>query len=111
MPDSIIVKVDPPQIQVMPGAQVSLNVTVRNRTEEVENYLLRLDGAQPDWGEIVPDQLSAFPMQDVQAQLTLHPPKDTRGATYHLTLKALSQTRAGAEGRAPLDVDVPAQQP
>ncbi len=107
MPDSIIIKVDPSQIQLMPGAQGTLNVTVRNRTEEVENYLLSLEGAQPGWGEVAPDQLSAFPMQDVQASVTIHPPQDARGAVYHLTLRARSQTRSGVEGLAPFDVDVP----
>ncbi|TMC52119.1 MAG: hypothetical protein E6J26_09355, partial [Chloroflexi bacterium] len=49
-------------------------------------------------------------MQDVQARLTIHPPQEAHGAVYHLTLRALSQTRSGVEGRALIDVDVPAPQ-
>lgn len=108
MPDAIIVKVEPAQLQVKPGATAIIAVTVRNRTEEVGHYQLALDGIQPGWADVTPDQVSAFPMQEAQAQITLHPPADARGATYHVTVRAVSQEAASIVGRAALDVDVPA---
>ena len=104
----IVVNIDPPKVQVEPGAKVTATITVRNRSEEVAHYLLQVEGLTPDWAEIVPNQVSAFPLQDTRAQMTIHPPLGTRGATYHLTIRAISQEDSGAEGRGLLDVDVPA---
>ncbi|MBI4786720.1 MAG: hypothetical protein HY782_06720 [Chloroflexi bacterium] len=105
---AIVVNIDPPKIQVEPGAKATATITVRNRSEEVAHYLLQVEGLTPDWAEIVPNQVSAFPLQETRAQLTIHPPNGTRGATYHMTVRAISQGDSGGEGRGLIDVDVPA---
>ncbi len=49
MSDSVILKLDPAALQVKPGAQVVARLTVRNRTEEVGNYLITIEGVPAGW--------------------------------------------------------------
>src|SRR5258708_26323723 len=108
MADLIVVRVEPVLVQVKPGAQGSANITIRNRTEEVGHYQLSLEGLPAGWAEIAPDQISAFPMQDVQAKVAIHLPVDARGATYHAAIRAVSQENPAIEVRGTLDIEVPA---
>src|SRR6266498_1883063 len=108
MPDTVVVKVEPAALQAKPGSQSSADVTVRNRTEEVGNYILSIEGIPAGWATITPNQVSAFPMQSIQSKLVLQLPADARGATYHATLRAVSQDNPALAGSIPLDIDVPA---
>ncbi len=108
MPTGVLVNVDPARLQVEPGAKGLATVTIRNRSEEVAHYLLQIEGLPSDWAEIVPNQVSAFPLQETRAQMVIHPPAGVQGATYHLTIRATAQEDSGTEGRSLLDVDVPA---
>jgi len=108
MPDLIVVTLDPAHLQVQPGGKASANIIVKNRSEEVENFALSLEGVPASWGDIIPEQLSAFPFQEVRAQINVHPPAEIQGALYRLTICAKTQDQAGAEGRGLLEVEVPA---
>jgi hypothetical protein len=108
MPDLIVVTLDPAHLQVQPGGKASANIIVKNRSEEVENFTLSLEGVPPAWGDINPEQLSAFPFQEVRAQINVHPPAEIQGALYRLTICAKTQDQAGTEGRGLLEVEVPA---
>lgn len=110
MPDLIVVTVDPAHIQVQSAGKAEANIVVKNRSEEVENYILSLEGVPPEWADISPNQLSAFPYQEVRSHISVHPPANTQGAIYRLTVCAKSQERAGVEGRGVLEVDVPVPQ-
>lgn len=107
MADPITLSLDPASLRVKPGDRATTTLTVRNRTEEVEAYRLRCEGVPEGWVEFSPDQVSAFPLQSVSAQVIVHPPAEARGATYHLVVIAASQENSGVEGRTQLDVDVP----
>jgi len=107
MPDLIVVTLDPPRLQLKPGGKASATIIVKNRSEEVENFSLSLEGVPPAWGEIVPEQLSAFPFQEVRAQINVHPPAEIQAALYRLTICAKTQDQAGTEGRGLLEVEVP----
>ena len=108
MPDLIVVNLDPAHLQLQPGGTASAAIIVKNRSEEVENFTLSLEGVPSAWGEITPNQLSAFPFQEVRAQITVHPPAGTQGAIYRLTICAKTQDAAGTEGRGLLEVEIPA---
>ncbi len=108
MPDLIVVTLDPAHLQLQPGGKASATIIVKNRSEEVENFTLTLDGVPSTWGEITPDQLSAFPFQEVRAQVAVHPPAGTQPAIYRLTICAKTQDQSGTEGRGLLEVELPA---
>jgi len=111
MPELIVVTVDPAHIQVQPAGKAEANIVLKNRSEEVENYILSLEGVPPEWADINPNQLSAFPYTEVRSHISVHPPDNTQGAIYRLTVCAKSQEREGVQGRGVLEVDVPAPQP
>ena len=107
MPETIAVSLDPARIQVQPAGQASASILIRNRSEEVRNYTLILEGAPVEWGDITPNQLSAFPYQEARAQVNLHPPAGVQGALYRVTVVVRSLDRPDTEGRALLEMDVP----
>ncbi|MBI5876501.1 MAG: hypothetical protein HZB53_02540 [Chloroflexi bacterium] len=106
MPDSVTLKLDTAAVQVKPGASATVRLTVRNRTEEVGNYTITIEGVPAGWVSASPEQVSAFPMQDIQADISVNPPADATGAVYHVQVRAATQSGSG--GVTQLDVDVPA---
>ena len=110
MPDLIVVTLDPDHLQIQPAGKAEANIVLKNRSEEVENYILSVEGVPPEWADISPNQLSAFPYQEVRSHISVHPPANTQGAVYRLTVCAKSQERADVEGRGVIEVDVPIPQ-
>lgn len=111
MADPIVVTTDPARIQMKPGEQATATATIRNRSEEVEHYELRVEGVPEGWADVAPNQVSAFPLQEVRAQVRIHPPEDAQGAIYSLIVRAVSQSRPDiqATGRIELDIPIPVQ--
>lgn len=108
MAEQIAVTLVPARVQVQPGGKASVSITIRNRSEEVGNYLLALEDAPVDWAGLSPNQLSAFPFQEASAQINVHLPANVQGALYRLTVVVRSQDRPDIESRTLLEVDVPA---
>jgi hypothetical protein len=111
MPDLISVTLEPARLQLLPSgssAPASAAVIIKNRSEEVGNYTLTIEGVQPDWCDISPNQLSAFPFQEVRAQVNVHFPAGLPSAIYRVTVCVHSLEREGLEGRGVIEVDVPA---
>jgi hypothetical protein len=108
MPEQIAVILETPRVQVQPGGKASANLTIRNRSEEVGNYLLVIEGAPADWADVSPNQLSVFPFQEARAQINLHLPANVQAALYRVTVLVRSQERADLESRSQLEIDVPA---
>ena len=111
MPETIVVSPEPALLRLKPGEKATANVAIRNRSEEVEHYQLVVEGVPAGWAEIVPDQASAFPFQETNAHLNLHPPQGAVSATYHVLVRAVSQERAGMEGRGTVELEVPLTAP
>jgi hypothetical protein len=107
MTDLVVVSVDPPLLEIKPGREATARLNIRNRSEQVEHYELRSEGVPEGWLEITPDQVSAFPAEETSAQVRVHPPAAAYGATYHITLTAISQVHSQAQGKALLELDVP----
>lgn len=116
MPQPIVVSTDPTQVQVKPGEECTAIVIVRNRMEEVEHYVLKVENLPEGWAEVAPDQVSAFPLGEARSQVTIHPPTGAQGATYPVIVRATSQERPEVDGWASLELRVlagvvpPAQQ-
>ncbi len=107
----IALSVAPERAQVKAGEQVAATVTIRNRSDDVEHYRLSLEGLPAGWADIAPEQVAAFPLQETQAQLVVHPPADAAGASYTLTVRAASQLRPDVTDAIGLDVSVPVRRP
>ncbi len=107
MADPVVITTDPSRLQVKPGEQASATAMIRNRSEEVEHYDLRVEGVPEGWADITPDQVSAFPLQEVRAQVRVHPPQDAQGAIYSLIVRAISQERPEVQGTGRIELDIP----
>lgn len=111
MSDPIVIAVSPPSVKVKPGEEASALVVISNRAEVVAQFWLRAEGLPESWVYIAQGQLSAFPFQQVQTQVTIRPPAKARGATYSLVLRAISQEPPYAQGTAVLLCEVPQSAP
>ncbi|MGH2919873.1 MAG: PASTA domain-containing protein, partial [Solirubrobacteraceae bacterium] len=70
----------PPQITVAAGGRAAVHALVRNQGAHVDNYELRIEGADPAWWTVTPGTVDLIPFgthdgyeQEVEVQL--HPPR------------------------------------
>ena len=62
------------RLQVEPGGQVQLSVTVRNPGHLVESFRLDVVGLDPGWWQVHPPELPVYPGQEESALVVLNPP-------------------------------------
>lgn len=105
--NSVPINISPEQLQLKPGEQKSAKVTVHNRLDQVGEYFLKVEGVPPEWADIVPNQVALFPLEETRAEIKVHPPASASGATYHITVRAVSPSRADVQGQALLEVQIP----
>jgi hypothetical protein len=107
--ERVVLSVSERSIAMQAGAQpVSVQVTLTNRSQVVDQYDLQVEGGEPDWYDISPDRVSLFPGESATARLTLHPPRreSVIAATYPLTVRASSRDVAAAAGSAALQLTI-----
>ncbi|RAM38657.1 COG1470 family protein [Arthrobacter globiformis] len=64
-----------PRLSLEAGTEGSVHLTLRNDSDVVEEYALRVVGPAESWAEILPDRVSLYPGQDTTAAITFHPPR------------------------------------
>lgn len=74
---STVVTLDQPSLSLEAGAQATVQVTIRNDSDVVEEYALRVVGAPESWAEVVPGRISLYPGQDTTAAVTFRPPRSS----------------------------------
>ncbi len=88
----------PPRLTVAAGGRVSLRALVRNQGTNVDNYDLRIEGADPAWWTVAPGTVDLIPFgthdgyeQEVEVQL--HPPRSplAEARDWELTLVVRSR--------------------
>lgn len=62
------------RLQVEPGGQAQLSVTVRNPGHLVESFRLDVVGLDPTWWQVHPPELPVYPGQEESALIVLNPP-------------------------------------
>ncbi len=106
MADQIQMTVEPNHVQIKTGESATAAVLLRNTSEEVAQYKLCCEGLPTEWAQITPDQVSAFPLEQVSAQIVLHPPLGAPNATFPLEVRAVLVDHPGIETRIELPVTV-----
>jgi hypothetical protein len=93
---------------VAPGAEASVNLTIRNIGRSVDRVDLDVVGDGATWAVIEPGTVSLMPDDKVTAKLMIRPPRDaTVGAGRHvLTVRAASGIDAGVVEEQNVTVDV-----
>lgn len=72
---STTASLDTPRLSLEAGAEGASHLTVRNDSDVVEEYALRVVGPAEPWAEILPDRVSLYPGQDTTATVTFKPPR------------------------------------
>ena len=67
----------PESLPIEPGTEASIEVTVRNDSEIVDEYALQLLGDTAEWSTVEPDRLRLMPGDSAKARLTFRPPRET----------------------------------
>ena len=106
MAASTFISVDPTVIQIQAGGHASARVTVFNRGDDVGQYVLDIQGLDPAWIKLEPQQMGVFPGDSSTAQLHLRPPQDSASATFKVLIRATNQTDLTDQGQAVLTLTV-----
>src|SRR3954454_14499193 len=66
----------PEALPIEPGAEASVEVTVRNDSEIVDEYALQLLGDAGQWSAVEPERLQLMPGTAAAVRVTFRPPRD-----------------------------------
>jgi hypothetical protein len=72
---SVLATIDPTDLQVEAGAEVSLVVRVRNRGTIVDQFDIKIVGPTSPWVSVDPPSLRLFPDKEGEARVTFRPPR------------------------------------
>jgi uncharacterized membrane protein len=81
------------KLEVAPGESVEATVTIRNQSQVVDQFDIRIQGLDPTWWTLSTPSVSLFPGDQGEAKLTIHPPKeaDAKAGSYSFQVRAVSQ--------------------
>ncbi|GAB2460679.1 carboxypeptidase regulatory-like domain-containing protein [Jatrophihabitans fulvus] len=102
------VDVTPDVIDVAPGRETTVIVTVTNTADIIGGYALRVLGADPGWVTLSEDSLSLFPDEVRAVQLTVEPPPGLTAGTRRLAVQVRELTEPYDSVVADIDLVVPA---
>jgi hypothetical protein len=96
----VFAALSPSEVEVTPGQQETIEVTVRNTGPVVDQFALDLLGDLDDWVTVEPRMVNLFPDGEAQARLVFKPPKtaDVLAGEYPFGLRVAS--REDPEGSA-----------
>lgn len=87
------VTLSPSDLEVTPGQQETVEVTVRNTGPVVDQFTMNLVGDLDAWVRVEPRTVNLFPDGEAQARLMFHPPRaaDVLAGEYPFGLQVLSR--------------------
>jgi len=109
MAERIGLTLEPQAAAMMAGGDpVAITVTVQNLSGVVDQFDIALLGVPPDWYELEPLVVSAFPGESAQATLRLKPPRreDVTAGDYPVTLTVTSRDQPTESSSATLTLVV-----
>ncbi len=104
-----VLRLEPTQVSVEPGGQVSLVVSVFNPGNRVEGYDLDVvSQTSMPWATVTPPTISVYPQQEESAVVTFAPPAgpQTQGGALPFGVRARSQVDETASAVVEGDLDL-----
>jgi len=96
MSANIILSLSSTKLEVAPGESIEATVTIRNQSQIVDQFGIRIQGLDPTWWTLSTSSISLFPGDQGEAKLTIHPPKEaeSKAGSYSFQVRAVSQANA-----------------
>jgi len=93
MSANIVLSLSATKLEVAPGESVEATVTIRNQSQIVDQFSIRIQGLDPTWWTLSTSSVSLFPGDQGEAKLTIHPPKEaeSKAGSYSFQVRAVSQ--------------------
>jgi hypothetical protein len=89
-------------------APATVEVTLTNRSQIVDQFDVTLGGGQPDWYDVTPNRVSLFPGESTTVKLNLHPPRreNVLAGRYEITVQATSRDDSAVSSIAGLEMTI-----
>jgi hypothetical protein len=93
MSANIVLSLSSTKLEVAPGESVEATVTIRNQSQIVDQFGIRIQGLDPTWWTLSTSSISLFPGDQGEAKLTIHPPKEaeSKAGSYSFQVRTVSQ--------------------
>jgi hypothetical protein len=93
MSTNIVLSLSSTKLEVAPGESVEATITIRNQSQIVDQFGIRIQGLSPTWWTLSTSSVSLFPGDQGEAKLTIHPPKEaeSKAGSYSFQVRAVSQ--------------------
>jgi len=90
---NIVLSLSSTKLEVAPGESVEATIIIRNQSQIVDQFGIRIQGLEPNWWTLSPSSVSLFPGDQGEAKLTIHPPKEAeaKAGSYSFQVRAVSQ--------------------
>lgn len=93
MSANIVLSLSSTKLEVAPGESVEATITIRNQSQVVDQFDIRIEGLDPAWWTLSTSSVSLFPGDQGEAKLSIHPPKEAevKAGSYSFQVRAVSQ--------------------
>ena len=93
MSANIILSLSATKLEVDPGESVEATINIRNQSQIVDEFDIRIEGLDPTWWTLSTSSVSLFPRDHGEAKLTIRPPKEAeaKAGSYSFQVRAVSQ--------------------
>jgi hypothetical protein len=108
MSAKIRVVLDRNELEIEPGQQGDVLVTVQNFSKIVDQYTITVDGLDPSWVSIPTTELSLFPQDQESVHITVQPPAGAaaRAGRYDLMVRVSSRQSPADRTSVPLTLHI-----
>ena len=106
MSEPLVLTVQPSSLELQAGREEVALLTLRNRSDQVGQYALRVEGLEANWANVEREQVGIFPGQEERVRVRFHPPREARPAVYPVILHATVMAGDPGESFATLELAV-----
>jgi hypothetical protein len=93
MSANIVLSLSATKLEIAPGESVEATISIRNQSQIVDQFGIRIQGLDPTWWTLSTSSVSLFPGDQGETKLTIHPPKEaeSKAGSYSFQVRAVSQ--------------------
>ena len=95
-------------VELRPGEQANITVTVQNFSEVVDLFRVTVEGIDPAWWAVSREEVGLFPKEQGQVRITVQPPMgpQTRAGSYDVQVQVSSCENPAEQTVESLEMEV-----